>query len=138
MARPTVRWSDAKQRWMAWVTFPDGSRRKVERVDKDDADTDLKNLLFERATAEGASPRRERLASFDQVINAWVAAGAPRPPTGKKNRHAKRKAENTPAARTPRHRRCGDPASTNAGGGPGRRGPDGPCRYRGDGLDEEK
>jgi integrase len=95
VARPTVRWNEAKQRWMAWVTFPDGSRRKVERVEKNDADTDLNDLLFERATAEGASPRRERLASFDQVLDAWVAAGAPRPPTGKKNRHAKRKAENT-------------------------------------------
>ena len=95
MARPTVRWNEAKQRWMAWVTFPDGSRRKVERVEKGDAESDLKSLLFERATAESASPRRERLASFDQVIDAWVAAGAPRPPTGKKNRHAKKKAENT-------------------------------------------
>ena len=79
MARPTVRWNETKRRWMAWVTFPDGSRRKVERVEKDDAEADLKTLLFERATAEVASPRRERLASFDQVVDAWVAAGAPRP-----------------------------------------------------------
>ena len=25
--RPSVRWNDARQRWMAWVRFPDGSRR---------------------------------------------------------------------------------------------------------------
>jgi len=80
---------------MAWVTFPDGSRQKVERVDKSDADTDLNNLLAERARAAGARPRRERLATFDEVIDAWMAAGAPRPPTGKRNRHAKKKVENT-------------------------------------------
>ena len=31
--RATVRWNEGKQRWMAWVRFPDGSRRKVERVE---------------------------------------------------------------------------------------------------------
>jgi site-specific recombinase XerD len=31
--RPSVRWNESKQRWMAWVRFPDGSRRKVERVE---------------------------------------------------------------------------------------------------------
>ena len=34
MARQaTVQWNEAKQRWMAWVRFPDGSRRKIERVE---------------------------------------------------------------------------------------------------------
>ena len=33
-AKPTVRWSVGAGRWMAWVRFPDGSRRKVERVTK--------------------------------------------------------------------------------------------------------
>jgi len=39
---------------MAWLRFPDGSRRKVERVDKPDAEADLKDLLAERA---GQLPR---------------------------------------------------------------------------------
>lgn len=91
----TVQWNEGKQRWMAWVRFPDGSRRKVERVDKPDAETDLKDLLAERAGAVASVPRRERLAAFDDVIDAWVAAGAPRPPTDKRSRHAKKKSENT-------------------------------------------
>jgi hypothetical protein len=60
---------------MAWLRFPDGSRRKVERVDKPDAEADLKELLAERAGAAASVPRQERLASFDDVVDAWVAAG---------------------------------------------------------------
>jgi hypothetical protein len=69
---------------MAWLRFPDGSRRKVERVDKPDAEADLKELLAERAGAAASVPRRERLASFDDVIDAWVEAGRPgrRPTSG--------------------------------------------------------
>jgi hypothetical protein len=52
--RPSVRWNESKQRWMAWVRFPDGSRRKVERVSKAEAERDLKELLALRA--EEASP----------------------------------------------------------------------------------
>jgi hypothetical protein len=52
--RPSVRWNESKQRWMAWVRFPDGSRRKVERVDKAAAERDLNELLALRA--EEASP----------------------------------------------------------------------------------
>ena len=74
--RATVRWNVVKQRWMAWVTFPDGSRRKVGRVERADAGTDLSSLLAQRATAEAAAARRERLASFDDVIDTWIAAGA--------------------------------------------------------------
>jgi hypothetical protein len=33
-SKPTVRWNESAGRWMAWVRFPDGARRKVERVDK--------------------------------------------------------------------------------------------------------
>jgi hypothetical protein len=29
--KPSVRWNESKQRWMAWVRFADGTRRKVER-----------------------------------------------------------------------------------------------------------
>ena len=43
--RPSVRWNESKQRWMAWVRFPDGSRRKVERVEKRYAQADLDELL---------------------------------------------------------------------------------------------
>jgi hypothetical protein len=48
--RLTVRWNEAKQRWMAWVRFPDGSRRKVERVEKAHAEADLNELLDLRAS----------------------------------------------------------------------------------------
>jgi hypothetical protein len=34
---------------MAWVRFPDGSRRKVERVDKADAERDVNRLVAQRA-----------------------------------------------------------------------------------------
>lgn len=47
--RPTVRWNATAGRWMAWVRFPDGSRRKVERVEKSDAQADLDRLLDLRA-----------------------------------------------------------------------------------------
>lgn len=76
-SRPTVRWNDGKQRWMAWVRFPDGSRRKVERVEKADAENDLNELLALRAANEHAPARRERQASFAEVIDAWLDAGCP-------------------------------------------------------------
>jgi hypothetical protein len=44
-SKPTVRWNESNGRWMAWVRFPDGSRRKVERVDKKAAQKDLNELL---------------------------------------------------------------------------------------------
>ena len=47
--RPTVRWNEAAGRWMAWVRFPDGSRRKVERADRADAQRDLDESLALRA-----------------------------------------------------------------------------------------
>lgn len=80
---------------MAWVTFPDGSRKKVERVEKNDADEDLKVLLALRAAETSVGSRRQRLAVFDEVIDAWLADGAPRAPMGKRSRRAKRKSENT-------------------------------------------
>lgn len=49
--RPSVRWNQRNERWMAWVRFPDGSRRKVERADKADAQHDLDALLAMRAQA---------------------------------------------------------------------------------------
>jgi hypothetical protein len=56
--RATVRWNEGKQRWMAWVRFPDGSRRKVERVEKADAEADLNELLALRAAGGELVPRR--------------------------------------------------------------------------------
>ena len=38
-------WNESAGRWMAWVRFPDGARRKVERVDKKAAQEDLDELL---------------------------------------------------------------------------------------------
>jgi hypothetical protein len=65
-----VRWTEAKQRWMAWVTFPDGSRTKVEWSEKAAAQADLSVLLAQRAGSEKSAPRRERLASFDDVVDS--------------------------------------------------------------------
>jgi hypothetical protein len=57
--RPTVRWNESAQRWMAWVRSPDGSRRKVERVDKAAAQWDLDKLIALRA--QSLDPARLRI-----------------------------------------------------------------------------
>ncbi|MDQ1501190.1 MAG: hypothetical protein QOI86_4530 [Actinomycetota bacterium] len=74
---PTVRWSESAGRWMAWVSFPDGARRKVERVEKAAAQRDLDELLSLRAQALEPPARRQQAASFAQVIDAWLDAGCP-------------------------------------------------------------
>lgn len=93
--RPEVRWNEGRQRWMAWVRFPDGSRQKVERVDKADANRDLAELLALRAQAGSSGPRRLRLATFNEVMDAWVAAGCPKAAVSKNSRRAKAKSPNT-------------------------------------------
>ena len=93
--RPSVRWSESAQRWMAWVRFPDGSRRKVERVSKADAQHDLDELLALRASAESPGPRRQRLVTFGEVIDAWMAAGCPTAAPSSRGRHARTKSPNT-------------------------------------------
>jgi integrase len=93
--RPSVRWSESAQRWMAWVRFPDGSRRKVERVDRSDAEADLDKLLELRAKAETPARRPQRLLTFNEVIDAWMSAGCPTPAPTKGRRHARTKCENT-------------------------------------------
>src|SRR5205085_1162118 len=93
--RPTVRWNEAAQRWMAWVRFPDGSRRKVERVTKADAQRDLDDLLSLRAQSVDPGPRRTRLASFNDIIDAWFEAGCPNAVPTSKSRHARVKAPKT-------------------------------------------
>jgi hypothetical protein len=49
--RATVVWNEAKLRWMAWVRFPDGSRRKVERV-------------VTRSASSGSNATRYRTCSY--------------------------------------------------------------------------
>jgi integrase len=82
---------------MAWVRFPDGSRRKVERVDKTAAQRDLDELVALRAQALEPPPRRQRLASFSAVIDAWLEAGCPLASPTATSRHAREKSPNTVA-----------------------------------------
>jgi hypothetical protein len=93
--RPSVRWNEGKQRWMAWVRFPDGSRRKVERVDKAEAERDLNELLALRAGEASPGPRRLRLATFDEVIDDRFAADCPKAAVSKNSRRARTKSANT-------------------------------------------
>ncbi len=95
--RPTVRWNKAAGGWMAWVRFPDGSRRKVERVDKADAQHDLDELVALRAQSVDPGPRREKLASFAEVMEAWFAEGCPNVAPTAKSRRARVKSPNTVA-----------------------------------------
>lgn len=80
---------------MAWVRFPDGSRRKVERIDKADAQRDLGELLALRASAETPGPRRQRLVTFGEVIDGWTAEGCPTAAPSSRGRHARTKSPNT-------------------------------------------
>jgi hypothetical protein len=93
--RATVRWNEAKQRWMAWVRFPDGSRRKVERIEKADAEADLNELLALRAAGGELVPRRQRPASFNEVLDEWLEAGCPSAAPGGRTRHARQEAAST-------------------------------------------
>jgi len=93
--RPTVRWNEQKQRWMAWVRFPDGSRRKVERAEKAAAQADLDDLLTLRAQASLPDPPRLRQATFAEVIEAWFTDGCPNVAPSRTSRHARVKSPNT-------------------------------------------
>ena len=99
--RPNVRWSESAQRWMAWVRFPDGSRRKVERTNRADAQRDLDALLAVRDGAADVGPSRQRLATFADVLDRWIEAGCPRVSPNQKTRHARDKAPNTLVAPWP-------------------------------------
>ena len=94
-SRPTVRSNEASQRWMAWVRFPDGSRRKVERAERADAEADLQELLDRRSAGGVPERRRQRQAIFDQVIDTWLDAGCPSAAPSRRTRHATRKSANT-------------------------------------------
>ena len=93
--RPSVRWNEGKQRWMPWIRFPDGSRRKVERVDKAEAERDLNELLALRAQEQSPGPRRQCLATFDEVIDDWFAADCPKAAVSKNSCRARTKSANT-------------------------------------------
>lgn len=93
--RPTVRWNAGAQRWMAWVRFPDGSRRKVERVEKSDAQADLDRLIDLRAQSLDPGPSRSRMLSFNEVIDAWFEADCVNVSPTAKSRHARVKSPNT-------------------------------------------
>jgi hypothetical protein len=80
---------------MAWVRFPDGSRRKVERVEKADAQADLDELVTLRAQSSAPDPARNRQATFAEVIEAWFAAGCPNVSPSRTSRHAREKSPNT-------------------------------------------
>lgn len=96
MARkPSVRWNEKQQRWMAWVTFPDGSRRKIERVGKSDAEADLKQVLAEREQGGTPEARRQKQWTFNEVIDAWFDEGCPNVAPSRTSRHARHKSPNT-------------------------------------------
>jgi integrase len=80
---------------MAWVRFPDGTRRKVERVDNADAQRDLDELLALRAQSLDPGPRRAKKATFAEVVDAWMEAGCPTVSPSKRTRHVREKSPNT-------------------------------------------
>jgi integrase len=90
--RPSVRWNESKQRWMAWVRFPDGSRRKVERVKRAAAEADLAELIAQRASQGSPEAVRERQLTFGEAIDQWVEAGCP---SAAGSRHHRTKSPNT-------------------------------------------
>ena len=54
---------------MAWVRFPDGTRKKVERVEKTDAQCDLHELTSLSAVGAAPSVRNVARATFDEIID---------------------------------------------------------------------
>ncbi|MCU1455251.1 MAG: site-specific integrase [Acidimicrobiales bacterium] len=94
-AKPSVRWNEQKKRWMAWVGFPDGSRRKVERVNKRDAQDDLEELLALRDHDRLPERRHVRQGTFEEVVDAWFEADCPNVSPTRKSRHARAKSPKT-------------------------------------------
>ena len=62
------------QREMAWVRFPDGTRKRVERVDKADAQRDLDDFVAHRAQTQAPEARHVRQPTFNEIIDEWFAA----------------------------------------------------------------
>jgi integrase len=80
---------------MAWVRFPDGTRRKVERADKAAAQTDLDELLVLRAQGQAPEQRHTKQLTFDEVLDDWFEAGCPNVSPTRTSRHARQKSPNT-------------------------------------------
>src|SRR3546814_15597044 len=87
--RPKVRWNQQRQRWMAWVRLPDGSRRNVERADKIDAQSDLDAPAEMRMQSLDPGRRRARSLTFIESIDASFEAGSPNFSTTTTSRHAR-------------------------------------------------
>src|SRR3546814_55772 len=79
------------------VRFPDGSRRKVERADKIDAQSDLDALIELRMQSLDPGPRRDRALTFNEIIDSWFEAGCPNVSPTKTSRHARVKSPATVA-----------------------------------------
>jgi hypothetical protein len=77
--------------------FPDGSRRKLERVDRADAERDLGELLALRSEHSAPDHRRRRQATFAEVLDAWFHAACPNATPASRSRHVRVKAPNTVA-----------------------------------------
>ena len=71
------------------------TRRKVERVDKAEAQGDLEGLLAARAGGRDPEQTRLRQATSDELIDEWLAARCPNVIPTKGSRHVKEKAPNT-------------------------------------------
>src|SRR3546814_883380 len=82
---------------MAWGRFPDGSRRKVERADKIDAQSALDALVELRMQSLDPGRRRDRSLTFNEIIDAWFEAGCPNVSPTKTSRHARVKSAATVA-----------------------------------------
>lgn len=80
---------------MAWVRFPDGSRRKVERVSRADAQRDLDTLLALRAEDKTPNARHRRQVTFAEVLDSWFEAGCPNAIPSSRSRHVRVKSPNT-------------------------------------------
>jgi integrase len=98
---PTIRWNEAEQAWTSKVRFPDGHREPVKRKDKDAAQRDLDEKLARRASdvARIKNEPNAKLATFDDVVEAWLKAGCPNAgvvtASGAVRRHKTTKDENT-------------------------------------------
>ena len=79
------------------MRFPDGPRKKVERVDKADAQRDLDELVSARALGSTAKTKNVRQATFAEIIDEWFAARCPNVKPTKASRHARVKSPNTVA-----------------------------------------
>lgn len=74
---PQLHWSETERAWISSVRFPNGSRKPVKRVNKEDAQADLDRLLVLRASGGTAPQKDAHLITFDEAFDAWIVAGCP-------------------------------------------------------------